>query len=299
MFLQETHDTVEVESMWKHEWVGEIIFSRGTSISKGEAILLPLNFEYKIETLIKRSDGTYIIAKIECYRSKHVLTNVYTPTQDEENEQIRVIDTLQDKLANFEGPDSRHRERWKRAIIRRTAEQEGKHDFKQAILDVCNHRNDAQARDVRIRIQGAISDMQAADAIYHKECYTLFIASRTISAAVNKSSCSSNKSGVSDTAFQMVVDVIGWKPSHIWNSVDVYNLYSHKGSCLLRRPLTTKLTQRFGNDLLVLSGSVVANLLVFRSKASSVLRLVDDDEDYVSASVEIVARQIIRECREL
>ena len=192
------------------------------------------------------------------------------------------------------GPDSRHRERWKRAIIRRTAEQEGKHDFKQAIRDVCNHQNDAQARDVRIRIQGAISYMQAADAIYHKECYTLFIASRTISAADNKSSCSSNKS-----AFQMVVDVIGWKPSHIWNSVDVYNLYSHKGSCLLRRPLTTKLAQQFGNDLLVLSGRVVANVLVVRSKASSVLRLVDDDEDYVSASVEILAKQIIRECREL
>ena len=103
MFLQETHDTVEVESIWKHEWVGEIIFSHVTPISKGKAILLPLNFEYKIETLIKRSDGTYIIAKIECYRSKYALTNVYTTTQDEENEQIRVIDTFQHKLANFEG----------------------------------------------------------------------------------------------------------------------------------------------------------------------------------------------------
>jgi len=57
----------------------------------------------------------------------------------------------------------------------RTAEQTGKHDFKQAMLDVCNHRNDAQANDVRIRIQGAINDLHAADAIYHKECYTLFI----------------------------------------------------------------------------------------------------------------------------
>ena len=188
----------------------------------------------------------------------------------------------------------------KRVIRCRTAEQGGKHDFKQAILDVCNHRNDAQARDVRIRIQGAISYLHAADAIYHKECYALFIASRSISAAVNKSSCSSNESGVSDPAFQMVVDAISGNPSHIWNSVDVHNLYlSHKGSCLSRRLLTTKLTQQFSNDLLVLSGSGVANLLVFRSKASSVLRLVDDDEDNVSASVEIMAKQIIRECREL
>jgi len=65
---------------------------------------------------------------------------------------------------------------------------------------------------------------------------------------------------------------------------------------LSRRLLTTKLTKQFGNDdMLVLSGSGVANILVFRTKASSVLRLVDN----VSASVEIVANQIIRECREL
>jgi len=31
IFTQETHSTVEVESMWKHEWGGEIIFSHGTS----------------------------------------------------------------------------------------------------------------------------------------------------------------------------------------------------------------------------------------------------------------------------
>ena len=56
--------------------------------------------------------------------------------------------------------------------------------------------------------------------------------------------------------------------------------------------------EQFGNYLLVLSGSGVVNVLVFLSKASSVLRLVDDEEDNVSASVEIVAKQIIRECRE-
>jgi len=74
---------------------------------------------------------------------------------------------------------------------------------------------------------------------------------------------------------------------------------THKGSCLSRRLLTIMLTKQFGNDLLVLSSSGVANLSVFRSKASSVLRLVDDDEDNVSSSVEILAKQIIRECREL
>ena len=49
----------------------------------------------------------------------------------------------------------------------------------------------------------------------------------------------------------------------------------------------TKLTQQFDNDLLVLSGSGVANLLVFRSKASSMLWLVDDEEDNISENFHI------------
>jgi len=44
-----------------------------------------------------------MIAKIECCSSKYVLTNVYAPSQHKENEQIRLIDTLQTKLAIFEG----------------------------------------------------------------------------------------------------------------------------------------------------------------------------------------------------
>ncbi|KAK2148189.1 hypothetical protein LSH36_510g00029 [Paralvinella palmiformis] len=47
--------------------------------------------------------GSYINPKIECYSGKYVLTNVYAPTSDKENLQIRLIDTLKDKLAIFEG----------------------------------------------------------------------------------------------------------------------------------------------------------------------------------------------------
>jgi len=60
----------------------EIIFSCGISISTGVAILLPLNFEYKMETSIKNLNRRFIMAKIECCSSKYVLSNVYTPTQD-------------------------------------------------------------------------------------------------------------------------------------------------------------------------------------------------------------------------
>ena len=36
--LQETHSTVDTEKLWLDEWGGEIIFSHGTSNSKGVAI---------------------------------------------------------------------------------------------------------------------------------------------------------------------------------------------------------------------------------------------------------------------
>jgi exonuclease III len=42
-FLQETHTDVTIEQTWKDEWGGEVLFSHGTSGSKGVAILLPLD----------------------------------------------------------------------------------------------------------------------------------------------------------------------------------------------------------------------------------------------------------------
>ena len=65
--------------------------------------------------------------------------------------------------------------------------------------------------------------------------------------------------------------------SHISN--EFYDLYqSNGGRDISRRTLVTKLLEYFCSDLLVLSGTGVASLLVFRSKASSLLRLVPSND---------------------
>ena len=83
-----------------------------------------------------------------------------------------------------------------------------------------------------------------------------------------------------DTAFQCTISQMSNERSRIWNTIDVYDEYlSHGGDLLSKKILLTKVIEHFGPDLLVLSGSGVASLLVFRSRTSSMLRLVDKNED--------------------
>ena len=75
---------------------------------------------------------------------------------------------------------------------------------------------------------------------------------------------------------------------------------SHGGEECSRRSLVPKLADYFGSDFLVLSGKGVANLLVFRSKASSSLRLIQrEDDDDIDSLLEAVGRHIVSETKEL
>ena len=89
-----------------------------------------------------------------------------------------------------------------------------------------------------------------------------------------KASTSKQHTHIDEVFFSTVSDIEADK-SKIWNSVEVFELYlSHGGEECSHRSLVPKLADYFGSDFLVLSGTGVANLLVFRSKASASLRLV-------------------------
>ena len=165
-------------------------------------------------------------------------------------------------------PDPRHPNRWKRVVKCQTAEQGDRHNFKQSILNVCEERKDVQAEEVRIRLEGAVSDLHAADALYHKTCHDQFMSKRSRSAASKSTSTTES----SDQAFLLVAKELETNKSRIWNSVEVFQLYQTcSGIHLNRRSLIMKLVDYFGQDLLVLSGNGVANILDFRNKASNVL----------------------------
>ena len=81
-----------------------------------------------------------------------------------------------------------------------------------------------------------------------------------------------------DAGFEMVVSTVKAESSRVWNTIELYDLYkANGGRDISRRTLVSKLVEYFGSDLIVLSGTGVANLLVFRSTASTLLRFVPSD----------------------
>ena len=82
--------------------------------------------------------------------------------------------------------------------------------------------------------------------------------------------------------------------AHVGNSVEVEELYvSYDGYRSTCRHLIEQLSDHFGTDLLVLSGNGVASLLVFRSKASRLMKLIDDDIEVTN-----IAKIIVQECNQ-
>ena len=192
-------------------------------------------------------------------------------------------------------PDSKNPERWRRVVQCQTADLGPNQDtLKDVILKACDMRNDEWAQKVRIRVEGAVSDLHAADAQYHKDCMSTFRGPRNVHSASNK------PAQVEDEAFNRVVTDLSEDRSRIWNSVELHEQYvAYKGEALTRRNLMTELSEHFGHDLLVLSGAGVASILSFRSKASSALKLVANDEDDDDAAVTKVAKLIVAETKAL
>ena len=78
-------------------------------------------------------------------------------------------------------PDLKNLARWRRAVLCRTADHgSGSKTFKQSILDKCIERHDEWAGQVRVHVEGAISDIHAADGRYHVDCMSKFMNKRSV-----------------------------------------------------------------------------------------------------------------------
>ncbi|KAG0714917.1 hypothetical protein GWK47_013182 [Chionoecetes opilio] len=118
--------------------------------------------------------------------------------------------------------DPRNPSRWRTVIQCRTVDS-----FKQNILHKCDLHNDQLADNVRVRVNGVLSDLHAADTQYHEDCYKTFTNHSNVRAAA----------GLEAT----------------------------------QTPEDTSLNDVIRNE--------VASILVFRSKALHLLKLVDDKDD--------------------
>lgn len=78
-FLQETHGTPDIENYWKQRFRGEMVFSHGSSNSRGVAILFGQKLDYKISETLIDNDGRYIIVKCKIQGNECLLINSYFP----------------------------------------------------------------------------------------------------------------------------------------------------------------------------------------------------------------------------
>ena len=91
IFLQETHSTKQVENLWRHQWHGDMIFSHGTSNSKGCCIAFRYDLEYKLlSPEISDENGRFIILHKEIQGTSYILINYYGPNS--ESAQVKVLE---------------------------------------------------------------------------------------------------------------------------------------------------------------------------------------------------------------
>ena len=92
-------------------------------------------------------------------------------------------------------------------------------------IKVCGQRGDSHAGEVSSSNTFAIIDLYAADARYHLTCFTTFVSSRNISAAVESTETQQKPDPVK-LAFSCVISLLKSDPGKRWNSVELYDVYS-------------------------------------------------------------------------
>ena len=96
--LQETHSTTDVEKTWKLDWNGDIHFSHGTNDSRGVAILIFPGLDLSVECLYKDESGRLITLQIEYNDQDLCVCNVYFPTRDKVQEQLKLLNTVKEVM---------------------------------------------------------------------------------------------------------------------------------------------------------------------------------------------------------
>ena len=77
--LQETYSSCEDEKVWSAEWGGKIIYSHGTTHSKGVCILLNPSSPFKLSSIQVDPAGKFLITKLTIEEKYFFIANIYGP----------------------------------------------------------------------------------------------------------------------------------------------------------------------------------------------------------------------------
>uniref|UniRef100_UPI00358E0907 uncharacterized protein n=1 Tax=Myxine glutinosa TaxID=7769 RepID=UPI00358E0907 len=182
--------------------------------------------------------------------------------------------------------DPRHPERWNRVIQCETKDRPGYQAFKDVLLDACEQRNDEWGRQVEIRIKGALTDLPAADAQYHKKCYDLFMIMPKHTNLLRQ--CRVND----DDALEMVINhLYDNQKLCTWTSIELYDMYCSFGGELSCKQMFSKLVTTLGDDIVVVHLEGCASVVGFRDLVGKSLKLVKVDS-VNEERVDAVVRQV-------
>ena len=102
VFLQETHSTNEIETTWAKDWNGQIIYRHGSSRSRGVVIMINKSLIDHIKNIQRDTEGRWLIVELQQNNISYTLINIYAPTQNDENDQIRILNEIKEKIIEHE-----------------------------------------------------------------------------------------------------------------------------------------------------------------------------------------------------
>ena len=92
VFLQETYNSIDIESVWRTQWQGKLYFSHGSNHSCGVLILVRDDLDFKLNSARSDDNGRYIIMDAEVQGSSFWFVTIYAPNSVQD--QCRFYDNL-------------------------------------------------------------------------------------------------------------------------------------------------------------------------------------------------------------
>ena len=166
----------------------------------------------------------------------------------------------------------KHPDRWREALEHYCNERQTNIKYKQYLEEICAARNDKWGETVLLRLAGIPNDVVASDGRYHKHCKRDF--------------------------FLKFKDLD--ERSRIWNSVELYNLYTLNNDNVVVdcRTFIKNLLNSFGGALVSFHARGYAKLLCFNDHARGVLKMAKEG-DASDDGIENLGRAINAECKEI
>ena len=94
--LQDTHFTPGLEERIRREWGYDVYFSSYNSNSRGVAILINNNVEYKFIRMSKDLNGNILVLRLSVFGKEIVLVNIYGPNEDKPDFFVQVENVILD-----------------------------------------------------------------------------------------------------------------------------------------------------------------------------------------------------------